>query len=941
MVSTRRVVAIAALPSSAVDDQEPAPVRPVRCSQPGVAETIRAGGEPPNFFFPLVQTAALRALTEKAGLPAKVTVISAPTGYGKTVLQTALFNHVREQGFRAIWICLDERDQTTRQVLEHLERAFRREQEALNLASAIHLSDEPMEQRIDALLEVIARLHVDTVLFLDNLNCCSDDTVGQLLDALVSGTPGRFQVVLGGTVDPPVNLSRLKLEGRLSRITFADLAFDEAGIRTLFGVDLCARLGDSGIRSVVRRTEGWPAAVRLMQIILASAPSPVQTLATFSGSDTDLADMLNRQVLAAFDPETRKFLLEIAGLRSFCIPLCRHATGDGRASEHIMRLLERNVFVIPLDRNRTWYRLHALFRQFLVAEAERKLAPDRQRQVLLRAAEWCEQGGHWSDAIEYALAADEFEAVAGILERVAQYFVRDRGDLHKYIGWVETLKAAGTAVGWEAEFWYVWALVFHRRYEFARRQIDSLSARIQIGAVEDRGNGRAIERQRRLEIIRIIANIYVDRLDEAEEHGRLWLAQCSDSDDPFDVATMGCVTGVNRWAHFDLAGAREMFAMAQTACAQASSEYGESWIGTLTYLVPMLEGDFAAAYEGVRRTLERARASMGDGAGATATVAFVAARCAVEVGLDAEAREWLDIGMRRAYVHGVVETAAAGLEAAVKLWASPMGMNISISELREIAASYPQRLSVMLSCFLVQRLLRLRRIDDAQSEAAKIGIVAGAEFTIINTLPLCRFLLVQTQIEIDIATGRLHQAEARIAEETVAAREQGRCGHLVELALCEMAISMSGSNPSAAVRHFTRAVRYAAKRRYLRPFRDRVELIASIVNDTKPQSLGFVLEEERKFFSEICRMLPISNSLLLEQLERLNIEAAILEKPTPRELELLALIDAGLSNQQLADRLSVSIATVKWHLSNLYAKLSASSRAAALAKARALNLLSR
>jgi len=88
-------------------------------------------------------------------------------------------------------------------------------------------------------------------------------------------------------------------------------------------------------------------------------------------------------------------------------------------------------------------------------------------------------------------------------------------------------------------------------------------------------------------------------------------------------------------------------------------------------------------------------------------------------------------------------------------------------------------------------------------------------------------------------------------------------------------------------------------------------------------------------------MLPIANSQLLEQLERLDVETQLLETPTPRELELLSLIEAGLSNQQLADRLSVSVATVKWHLYNLYAKLGVSSRAAALAKGRALNLLSR
>jgi LuxR family maltose regulon positive regulatory protein len=114
---------------------------------------------------------------------------------------------------------------------------------------------------------------------------------------------------------------------------------------------------------------------------------------------------------------------------------------------------------------------------------------------------------------------------------------------------------------------------------------------------------------------------------------------------------------------------------------------------------------------------------------------------------------------------------------------------------------------------------------------------------------------------------------------------------------------------------------------------------ASLVNETQSKSWGFALAEEKEFFAKVCKFLPIANSLLLEKLDNLDQEVAMLETPTPRELELLALIEAGLSNQQLADRLSLSVPTVKWHLYNLYNKLGVSSRAAALAKGRVLNLV--
>lgn len=890
--------------------------------------------EPPNFSFPLVQTAALTRLTGGGPL-AKLTLIAAPTGYGKTVLQTALFRHMRAKGLAAQWIGLDERDQTVEVLLSLLESSFFEVGGALDTTPAMHQSDEPPDERLEALLGHLSRLSEPLVLFIDNISFCDDETLGPVIDALVFRTPDDFKVIIAGTREPPMNMARARLEGNLASIGFADLAMGEAEISALFGAPLCARLGASALQAIARQTEGWPAAIRLMQIILQGAPDPLQTLKAFSGADEDLADMLNRQVLADFDAPARQFLLEIALLRSFCVPLCQHATADPQAAEHLARVLRQNLFIIPLDRNRTWYRLHGLFREFLIGEAERSVSAERRQAVLLRAAEWCEQAGHWSDAVDYVLSAGAFDAAAGMLERVAAHFVRDRGDLRRYIRWIERLHQANVDLGWEAAFWYVWALVFHRRYEAARQQVEHLAERVEQGG--------SAELLRRIEVIRIIIATYTDHLREAQARGRAWLAQRG-ADDPFDVATVASAIGISNGAHFDLASARETFLVAQTSVLQANSAYGVGWVTALSTMVQIHEGDYAQAWPIFETALARVREALGDSAGMTGTVALVTAKCAVERGLDREARDALTIGMRRAQSHGVADTALCGLDAAVKLWASPSGEGISITELREIAASYVPRLSHMLSCLIVQRLLRLGRLDDALLEAAQIGLnvhPAKPPPSALMEYPIGRSLYIHTAIDLDIATGRLRQAEQQIAEEARLARAEGRWGHLVELSLAEMSVSLCTQNPAPAARHLTRAISYAAKRGYKRPFRDRAEQIASLVNETRPQSWGFALDEERSFFSEICRQLPIANSHLLEQLESLDVKATLLETPTSRELELLSLIEVGLSNQQLADRLSVSVATVKWHLYNLYAKLGVSSRSAALAKGRALGLLSR
>jgi LuxR family transcriptional regulator, maltose regulon positive regulatory protein len=906
--------------------------------------TSRAGRhEPPNFSFSLIQTRALTRLMGSVGDLGKMTLIAAPTGYGKTVLQTALCRHLQSQGVLTHWLGLDERDQTVDAVLTLLERSFFDSSDPLEPSPALHQSDDPPDERIDRLIGELARREEPSVLLIDNISFCDDETLRPLVDALVFQTSAHFSLIIAGTREPPMSMARAKLEGKLTCIGFADLAMGDPEIRALFGPALCKQLGDDALRLVARHTEGWPAAIRLMQIILQSAEHPLETLRAFSGTDEDLADMLNRQVLADFDDSGRQFLLEIAELRSFCVPLCLYATANAEAAEHVARVLRQNLFIIPLDRNRTWYRLHGLFREFLSGEAERSLSRERRQAVLLRAAEWCEQSGHWSDAVDYVLSAEAYGAAATMLERVAPRFVRDRGDLRRYIGWIERLYRAQAEIGWEAEFWYVWALVFHRRYEAARQQVEHLVERVEEAETASGQSGAHQELIRRIEVIRVTIATYTDQLREAQARGRTWLSARA-ADDPFDVATVACAIGISNCAHYDFAAARETFRDAQSSIAQSDSAYGVAWVTALSTMVWVHEGDYAQAYSVYAAALARARQALGDNAGMTSTLALLTAKCAIEGGNDVEARDALELGMRRAQNHGVADTALCGLDAAIKLWASPLGGSMSLAMLREVAASYVPRISLMLSCLIVQRMLRLGRLDDALLEAAQLGLAqqpARPPPAALTEYPVGRALYLHTAIELDIASGRLRQAEQAIAEESRLAKVEGRWGHLVELALADMSVSLCTQNPAPAARHLTRAISYAAKRGYRRPFRDRAEQIAGLVNETKPQSWGFALDEERAFFSDICRHLPIANSTLIEQLERLDVQATLLETPTARELELLALIEAGLSNQQLADRLSVSVATVKWHLYNLYAKLGVSSRSAALAKGRALGLLSR
>lgn len=896
-------------------------------------------GPPPAFTFRVVRTKVSAAL-ENDSLRPKLTVLVAPVGYGKTVLMSSLHDHLRARNERCFWTALDDRDKTIHRTLCLLEVLSYRPSEQQHPTQALFRGDDPIESRISTLIEAAGRYPRPMTVFVDNLEYCTDAYLGRLLDRLVFETPPSVRFVFSSTAELPLNLAKAKLAGLVRQIGYSELSMECDLVAELLGPDVAAAVGKEGLKSITRQTEGWPAAVRMLQIVLADAPQPLALLERFRGSDEDLSALLQRQVLSGFTPELREFLLDIANLRTFCVDLCAHVTGSKEVLHHWQFLISRNVFVIPVDRNRSWYRLHGLFRDYLINQSQHSRGTARRHEVLTRAAEWCERGGYWRDAIDYALEGEATDVAVGILERTAATFVRNLGDNPQYIAWAEAVHARQHVLGWDAEYWYIWALVLNRRYDEGRKQMEGFTRQLERAVAAGTDVDHLTDLKRRLEIIRICVDVFTDRLADAHRKAGHWLEN-ADADDPFDVVVANCAQSAYFGSTHQFMEARSSALIAHSASFQSGSAYAKGWIAIFNASATVLEGNYTAAYPELTSSLQSMRTLLGEGAGVSGTIAFLACKCAVEMGRDDEARPLLDLALRTALTHGLLGVMSLGLDAAVKLWSGAASDPERLPLLREISRNYPPRLAFMFACSLIRRMLRLGLLDEAREEAARHGISTTSPLPAQrwNPTATARELHLATVIDLRVASGLARYGDAMIAEELKRARAEGCALRLVELTLTQTVLALHEGKPDAAHRHLTSALSLAAARSIVRPFNDHAQAIAMLVEETKPASWGFALAQERSFFADICRRLPISNRALQDKLEALNIEAHILDPLTPRQVELLGLLDAGLSNQQIADRISVSLATVKGHLQNLFAKLSVSSRSAALAKARVLKLL--
>ena len=896
---------------------------------------------PPEYPFHPVRTGLTEELETRVNDQPKVLSLIAPVGFGKTVVMRQLHASHKHAGRACLWLGLDHQVVSADQIAQYLKAAISPENEDVAPYQSPLSVEVPADNLINRMIAAFNRLTQPMTVFIDNLNSCDDTELGRLLDALMFHTPPFIRFVWSSTTMPQFSQAHAKLEGLIRQIGLSELSLNKQETTEILGTSLTEQLGQNSIETIFHRTEGWPAGVRLAQIALSNSEHPTAVLADFSGSDEDVAGMLSRHVMAGFSSELRRFVCSLADLNSFSMEMCAHVTACPQTGHHIDLLLNRNVFLIPLDRNRHRYRFHRVFREYLKGEADRLLSPEERNHILARAAEWCERKQEWQEAINYALAAGQHAHASKLLDQTGALFVRDRGDCQQFIRWMEQVQDSVPALGWEAHFWFVWALTLHRQYTFALEQLEILTRRLNEYS-SDRRNAPPDDLLHRTDHLRICLDIFTDQINDAHRKCEHWLAtvkKCA----PYNVGSVYRINAICLASSYRLADARQTMRIADHIELATGSAYTVGWVDLIYGSISIYEGNFTSAQRELSAGLGKVRDQLGPDSPLFGLISLASALCAVEMGNDMEASRLLLPCLTTTHVHGLVDTVSYGIETAINLWGDEAESLDSLSCLRDIAKSYPPRLSLMLSCYLIRRLLRLGRTEEAFEEAQRMALdddqTVNERYAEHIRLPRFLDLWRMTSIDLNIAKGELREASKKIALSYSAAQKNGLAARLVELNLSKLDIALQTNDTSTAYKALIYAVSTAAQRGIVRPFIDHAPILATLINDTRPSTWSFAHSHERAFFADICALLPINGALHNDMLGIHTDDPQRHVALTPRELELLALLDTGLSNQQIADYREVSITTIKWHLKNLYRKLEVPNRVAALARGRANGML--
>jgi LuxR family maltose regulon positive regulatory protein len=376
-----------------------------------------------------VRRSRLEFLLRDAATP--LTVVVAPAGWGKTSLLSAWASNPGERD-RVAWVSLDEGDDEPRRFWNYVLTALRRVSDEIGPAApdALAAGGGPVDLALPILLNELAASSTPHVLVLDDYHVITDARIHEAVEFLVAYLPVSLRLVLAGRSDPPLPLARMRARGTLTELRAADLRFSVDEAAALVSSVSGAELHGAVSAAMWERTEGWAAGLQLAGLALRGRARP-EDAQRVRGDDRHLLDYFTAEVLPALAPEQRDLLVRAAPLERLSGSLCDavlQTTGSARVLEALDRA---DLFVVPLDVEREWYRCHHLLRDVLLREPQ--ACPDSgAHDVLHRAAAWFEAHGRIDDAVAHLLRAGDARAAAALLRSCEPWFF-ERGSAATFL----------------------------------------------------------------------------------------------------------------------------------------------------------------------------------------------------------------------------------------------------------------------------------------------------------------------------------------------------------------------------------------------------------------------------------------------------------------------------------------------------------------------------
>ncbi len=373
------------------------------------------------------------------GLKGKLTLISASSGYGKTTLMAEWLAQ-RGKDYPTAWVSLDEGDNDPVRFLSYLISALQNFQDELgqDTSAMMQGSQNPLDEaNVSLLINDLSTVATDFAIALEDYHVIERREIHQMMAFLLEHLPSQVHLVILTRSDPPFPLARLRARGELLEIRAKDLRFSRDDTITFLRDIAGLQLSEEDIQILLNRTEGWITGLQLAALSIQGRENPSEMISTFGGGHEYIVDYLIEEVLDRQPDNLKKFLLQTSILGRMNGPLCDTLTGQSDGEFTLEQLGKANLFVTSLGDGQRWYRYHHLFADVMNNRLQR-FYPDQAPELHIRAAKWFEQNNLFSEAIEHALAGNDYLLAAEIVESQVEDLLK-RGSLSTLFNWLNRL----------------------------------------------------------------------------------------------------------------------------------------------------------------------------------------------------------------------------------------------------------------------------------------------------------------------------------------------------------------------------------------------------------------------------------------------------------------------------------------------------------------------
>ena len=879
------------------------------------------------------------------GVESKLTLISAPAGFGKSTLLAEWLAAVPSDPRSVAWLSLDPGDNQPAAFWTYVIKALQTvAPEAGSTALALLQAPQPppIESVLATLLNELGALPTDVVLVLDDYHTVDAHEIQDAMAFLLEHLPPQVHLVIATRADPGLPLARLRGRGELVEVRAADLRFtpDEAAayLNEVMGLDL----GAGDVAALETRTEGWIAALQLAALSMQGRDDIAGFIATFAGDDRYIVDYLVEEVLQRQPAPVRSFLLETSILTRLSGPLCDAVTGEGDGRATLEALERGNLFLVPLDDRRRWYRYHHLFADVLRAHLQDE-QPDRIPELHRRAGEWYERNGERSEAIRHALAAGDFPRAADLIELAVPVLRQGRQEA-AVLGWFRALPDDVIAVRPVLSVHYAGTLLIHGQVEGAEARLQDAERWLDTTA-EGQARSNASPSDERIvvdeeEFGRLPGAIAVFRaalaLAVGDAAGTIRYARRAldlvSENDHLGHGSAAGLMGLAYWTNGDLEEAHRSYADSMASLEKAGHLSDTLGCAVALADIRIAQGRLREAmstYEpGLRRATEpgatvlRGTADLHVGMSElclerndldAALRHLMTSRALGEhAGLPRNAFRWRVAMARIRTAEGDLEGALDLLDEADRLYVSDFFPNV-----RPIAA-------------LRARLwVAQGKSAEALGWSTELGLSAEDDLSYLHEfehIALARVLMARAATS---GADRDDRTALKLLARLLEAAEAGRrTGSVIEILVLQALAHRSDGDVRAALVPLERALSLAEPEDYVRIFIDEGPAMTALLEAAAKR--GMAPNYVRRLLSGFGATDDSS-----------PVRQALIEPLSERELDVLRLLGSDLNGPDIARELVVSLNTVRSHTKNIFAKLGVNNRRAAVSRAAELGLLTR